>query len=127
MLFYKSGNNQIGKVVKILKTGNQPSIVKVAAQNSSSISPTPSVSSGQFVPYGKLYRTVLKNGKPIQTPVVTPQSDVLPKYKSQVNLVAARLQVNDSFQVWQKQRQLQVTQGSVALNEKALTRKQILK
>ena len=25
-----------------------------------------------FVPYGKLYRTVLKNGKAIQTPVVTP-------------------------------------------------------
>ena len=29
-----------------------------------------------FVPYGKLYRTVLKNGKAIQTPVVTPTNDM---------------------------------------------------
>jgi len=108
--------------VKILKTGSGQSIVKVSSAMNSHAGTTShgnpsshqstSVSTGQFVPYGKLYRTVLKNGKPIQTPVVTPQSDVLPKYKSQV---------------WQKQRQLQVTQGSIALNEKALTRKQILK
>jgi len=63
-----------------------------------------------FVPYGKLYRTVLKNGKAIQTPVVTPgTTDV--KYKTTE---------------WQKQRQLQVTQGTMALNGRAVSRKQIL-
>jgi len=63
-----------------------------------------------FVPYGKLYRTVLKNGKAIQTPVVTPgTTDV--KYKTSA---------------WQKQRQLQVTQGTMALNGKEVSRKQIL-
>lgn len=64
-----------------------------------------------FVPYGKLYRTVLKNGKAIQTPVVTPTNDM--KFKTTT---------------WQKQRQLQVTQGNNALKGATeMTRKQIMK
>ena len=70
----------------------------------------PSGGRENFVPYGKLYRTVLKNGKAIQTPVVTPGTTDL-KYKTSE---------------WQKQRQLQVTQGTTALNGRGVTRKQIL-
>ena len=92
------------KVVKVVKTNvSNPTIVQMPIQRTND---------NQFVPYGKLYRTVLKNGKPIQTPVVTPQNDIAPKFKSQA---------------WQKQRQLQVTQGSVALNGTEISRKQILK
>ena len=92
------------KVVKVVKTNvSNPTIVQMPIQRPND---------NQFVPYGKLYRTVLKNGKPIQTPVVTPQNDIAPKFKSQA---------------WQKQRQLQVTQGSVALNGTEISRKQILK
>ena len=48
---------------KIMKTLPNMKVVKNGSQEN-------------FVPYGKLYRTVLKNGKAIQTPVVTPSNDM---------------------------------------------------